>query len=312
MKKLSVVVPLFNEQDGVDELIGRLSAVLDTIHGWHAEIIVVDDGSTDATVARLYTLQQQEKRLIVVALSRNFGHQAAVTAGLDHATGDAVVVMDGDLQDPPECIPALLHKHEEGFDVVYAVRRKRKEGVLKRFAYYLFYRVLHRLSRQVPIPQDAGDFALMSRRVVLAMAAMPERNRFVRGLRAWVGFSQIGVSYERDARYAGTPKYSFTKLLRLAYDGIFSFSYVPITIVSIVGIVSSFVAFCGIGIVLYFRFVDGREVPGFAATAVIILFFAGLQLMALGAFGEYIRRIYDEVKQRPHYVVRGVRRFNVK
>jgi polyisoprenyl-phosphate glycosyltransferase len=194
--------------------------------------------------------------------------------------------------------------HEEGFDVVYAVRAKRREGVLKRMAYSLFYRVLRFSSNHVSMPRDSGDFALVSRRVADVMRSMPERNRFVRGLRAWAGFSQTGVPYERDARRAGKTKYSLRKLIRLAYDGIFSFSYVPITVVTIIGFLTAVLAFLGVLAVLYFRLTEGREVPGFAATATIILFFGGVQLMALGVLGEYIRRIYDEVKQRPHYVVR--------
>lgn len=306
MKKLSVVAPVFNEQETVEELVSRIFDTFKNLKGWEGDIVIVDDGSRDETFLKLTDLSNKNPNLSVVSFSRNFGHQAAVTAGIDHAKGDVIIVMDGDLQDPPELIPELLQKHEEGFDVVYAVRTKRKEGILKRSAYSIFYRILKLFSNHVPMPRDAGDFSLISRRVAEVMKSMPERNRFVRGLRAWAGFSQVGILYQRDQRYGGKPKYSFLKLLRLAYDGIFSFSYVPITLVTIAGFISSFISFVGIVYVLYFRFVEGREVPGFAALAIFVLFFGGVQLMALGILGEYIRRVYDEVKQRPHYVVRQV------
>lgn len=306
MKKLSVVAPVFNEEELVEELVSRISKTLKTLKEWEGNIVIVDDGSNDDTFLKLTTLSKQAPNLSVVSLSRNFGHQAAVTAGIDHAKGDAIVVMDGDLQDPPELIPNLLEKHEEGFDVVYAIRAKRKEGFLKRGAYSLFYRILRLFSNHVPMPKDAGDFSLISVRVADVIRRMPERNRFVRGLRAWAGFSQVGIPYQRERRYAGKPKYSFLKLMRLAYDGIFSFSYVPITIVTIIGFVSSLAAFVGIATVLYFRITQGREIPGFASLAIFILFFGGVQLVGLGVLGEYIRRMYDEVKQRPHYVVKSV------
>ncbi len=306
MKKVSVVAPVFNEEETVVELVSRISNALKALKGWEGDIVIVDDGSRDGTLAHLTQLSLENPKLSVVSFSRNFGHQAAVTAGIDYAEGDAIVVMDGDLQDPPELIPELLQKHEEGFDVVYAVRAKRKEGFLKRGAYSIFYRIFRLFSNHVLMPRDAGDFSLISRRVAEVMKRMPERNRFVRGLRAWAGFSQVGISYQRDHRYAGKPKYSFLKLLRLAYDGIFSFSYVPITLVTVAGFVSAILSFIGIVYVLYFRITEGREVPGFATLAIFILFLGGLQLMALGVLGEYIRRMYDEVKQRPHYVVRTI------
>jgi dolichol-phosphate mannosyltransferase len=303
MKKLSVVVPLYNEEQVLPELVVRLSDALSATNVAY-EIVFVDDGSSDGTVSILADTAKDDTRIKVVALSRNFGHQAAVSAGIDAVDGDAVVVMDGDLQDPPELIHDFLEKFREGFDVVYAIRRARKEVWWKRAGYNLFYRILSTFaSGGVAIPRDAGDFSLMSRRVVDIIRAMPERNRYVRGLRAWAGFRQIGIPYNRDARYAGKTKYSLWKLVRFAYDGLFAFSYVPIMIVNAIGFLSSAVAFVGIIAVLYFKLFSTRDVPGFTATAVFILFFSGIQLIALGVLGEYMRRMYDEVKARPLYII---------
>jgi dolichol-phosphate mannosyltransferase len=297
---ISVIVPIYNEGEVVLELYRRLQAVL-AEHTY--EIIFIDDGSAPAPRA-LAQLATEDRQVKVLTLSRNFGHQSAVSAGLDHAQGDVVIVMDGDLQDPPEVIPAFLEKFKEGYDVVYGVRKKRKEVFWKRAAYFLFYRLL-RAGSHTSIPLDSGDFGLLSRRAANALStrAMPEHNRYIRGLRAWVGFNQAGVPYERAARAAGSSKFTLEKLFTLAYDGAFSFSHTPIKLMISGGFMLSLVAFVGIIVVLYRRLVE-TPVEGFTSTAILILFFSGTQLLCLGILGEYIRRISDEVKNRPHYVIK--------
>jgi len=296
---ISVVVPLFNEGENLRELISRLDAALE---GRHYEFMLVDDGSSDDTREQLAKLANRRPEIKVLSLSRNFGHQAAITAGLEHASGDAVVVMDGDLQDPPEAIPGLISRWFEGYDVVYAVRRNRKEGPLKRAAYSGFYRLLKRLS-YLDIPLDSGDFALMDRRVVDLLNHLPERNRFVRGIRSWVGFRQVGMEVEREARAAGDPKYTVKMLRRLAFDGIISFSHAPLRIFSSLGLVFSVGSFLSILVVLWIRLFTDMSVPGFASTATLILLLGGVQLLGIGILGEYIARIFDEVKNRPNYIV---------
>ncbi len=239
----------------------------------------------------------------MISFSRNFGHQVAISAGLEHTTGDAVMIIDGDLQDPPEVLPQFIAKWKEGYDVVYAVRTKRKENILKRAAYAAFYRLLNQLS-YLDVPLDSGDFCLMDKRVVEAMRRLPERKRFVRGLRTWVGFRQAGLAYERDRRFAGEPKYTFTKLLGLAYDGIFSISTTPLRIAVYAGFVLAALAFLGGLLVIYDKLVNGIAIAGWSSTIVIITFLGGVILATLGMIGEYVSRIYDEVKSRPLYVVR--------
>lgn len=302
MTDISVVVPLYNEEENFPELTNRLFSTLEKL-GLSYEVIFVDDGSHDSTAELIVSYAEKNKNTKALIFSRNFGHQSAVTAGIEHSTGNAVVIIDGDLQDPPEFIKNLYKKHLEGFDVVYAVRQKRKESFWKRMSYLVFYRVINRLVSDVHLPTDSGDFSLISQNIVKVMRSMPEHNRYVRGLRSWAGFKQTGLVYERDARFAGESKYSFFKLAKLGYDGIFSFSYVPITFVKMVGFLFSVVSFFGILIVLYFRLFTAHQIPGFASLAIMILFLGGVQLFSLGVLGEYIRRIYDEAKSRPLFVI---------
>jgi dolichol-phosphate mannosyltransferase len=298
---VSVVVPVFNEEATLDALVARLERALEGA-GLDYEVVFVNDGSRDRSAEMLRAHHARNPRLKCIMLSRNFGHQVAVTCGLDHAQGDAVIVMDGDLQDPPEVLPGLIARWRDGFDVVYAVRRRRKEGWAKVLAYKAFYWVLHRVS-YLDIPLDSGDFSLMDRRVVDLLAAMPERNRFVRGLRTWVGLRQTGFEYERDARYAGESKYSLTKLLRLAFDGLVSYSFAPLRLVSNLGMLVSLSALLYMVYLLAARLFGDLTIQGWTSTVVIVLFLGGIQLLSLGIIGEYIGRIFDEVKQRPQYVI---------
>jgi dolichol-phosphate mannosyltransferase len=265
--------------------------------------LFVDDASIDRTPHMLHEMAAADQRIKVLRFSRNFGHQSAVTAGIDYAQGDAVVLLDGDLQDPPELITAFVQKWREGYDVIYGIRKKRKEWWGKRLAYYLFYRLLRASAEGVEMPVDAGDFSLISRRALDVVKSLPERNRFVRGLRTWVGFRQMGIPYERHERYAGKPKYTFLRLLRLAYDGLFSFSSVPLHLITLLGVIVSVASFLAILVVLYFRLFTNLSIPGFASLATITLFLGGIQLLSLGVIGEYIGRIYEETKHRPDYVI---------
>lgn len=300
--RLSVAIPLLNEEAVLPELLRRVLAVLDTLPGGPHELVVVDDGSTDATPSILAVAAAGDDRIRVVCLSRNFGHQAAITAALDYARGDLIVVMDGDLQDQPEEIPRFLARHAEGFDVVYAQRAVRSEAWPLRAAYYLFYRIFARLSR-IAVPLDAGDFALMTRRVVVAMQAAPERNRYLRGLRAWVGFRQIGVPVARASRQGGTSKYSLLALCRLALDGVFAFSTLPIRAAMAAGAVAVGIATLFAAYAVYARIFLGRSPAGFTSLILVITFLAGVNLFFLGVVGEYVGRVYAETKQRPLYVV---------
>ncbi len=299
---LSVVIPVYNESETLPELRRRLAAVLDELT-LDAEVILVDDGSSDGSAEVVRSFARDDDRFKLVELSRNFGHQAAFYAGLCHAAGDAVVLMDGDLQDPPELIPDLLEDWREGHDVVYAVRRNRKEGRLKRAAYAAYYRLLEKIA-YIPIPTDTGDFSLISRRVADLIRQMPERNKFLRGLRSWVGFRQKRHEYDRDPRYAGEPKYTFRKLFKLALDGLVAYSYVPLRLFYVAGAVVSAASFLLAAVYFFQRVFTDQYVPqGFTTLAILILFIGGVQLLALGLVGEYLGRIYDEVKRRPEYVV---------
>jgi dolichol-phosphate mannosyltransferase len=309
MPTLSVVAPLFNEEGNVAELVRRLRASADGAPGIDAyELVLVDDGSTDRTAELLLAQAAIDPRIVVVRLSRNFGHQLAATAGLDIARGDAVVLIDADLQDPPELIPALVERWLAGFDVVYAVRRSRKgESAFKLWTAGMFYRVTRRLTK-VSIPVDTGDFRLMSRRVVDALKAIRERHRFIRGLVSWVGYPQTAVEYDRDARFSGITKYPFSKMLRFAIDGITSFSDVPLRFASYFGFVVSAVAFI-VGIVeILIRLFTGYNLPGYTSLIFAVLFLGGVQLIGIGILGEYIGRIYEEIKARPLYLLAGVDR----
>ena len=307
LPRISVAIPLHNESGGVAELLSRLGAVLDSIPGGPHEIVLVDDGSRDDTLAKIRAAAKTEPRLVVVALSRNFGHQVALTAALDHVSGDIIVAMDGDLQDRPEAIPVLLAKHREGYDVVYARRAKRKEGLMLRASYFLFYRVLAWLS-DIRLPLDAGDFALMTRRVVDQMRASPEHHRYLRGLRGWVGFRQTGIDVERDERFAGTTNYGPIKLLKLASDGILSFSVVPLRAATLLGAFAVAMSAAFSLYTLYAKLVLDRTPAGFTSLMLFMSFLAGVQLFFLGIIGEYIGRIYQEAKRRPLYVVESVTR----
>jgi dolichol-phosphate mannosyltransferase len=299
--RLSVAAPVYNEVETLPELVRRLDLVLDALPGAPHEIVIVDDGSTDGTRELLLSGVQSSHRLVGVALSRNFGHQAALSAALDHATGDAVVLMDGDLQDAPEEIPAFVARFLDGYDVVYAQRTSRKEGLLHRAAYALAYRLIAGLS-SVKLPLDAGDFGLMSRRVVDRIREAPERQRYLRGLRAWVGFRQIGVPVHRAERTAGYSKYSWSKLFGLAFDGLFSFSVAPLRAAAILGFIaialSSLFALYSVIARLFFD----RSPQGFTALIVVMTFLSGMNLLFLGLVGEYLGRVYEEVKRRPLYV----------
>ncbi len=308
MSLISVVVPLYNEEGNVAELVGRITGVMDRIALADSyEIVAVNDGSRDGTLAALRALALVYPSLVVVDLSRNFGHQIAATAGLDNARGDAVVLMDGDLQDPPELIAAFLAKWREGYDVVYATRKTRKgESFFKLLTARMFYRTIRRLTN-VSIPVDTGDFRLMSRRVVDALGQTREKHRFLRGLVSWVGYKQIGVEYEREARLTGETKYAFSKMLRFAVDGITSFSEIPLRFATYLGFFVSAFAFVYAVVVLVLK-VLGLNEPGYTSIMVVILFMGGVQLVTIGIAGEYLGRIYDQVKARPLYLLSSVER----
>ncbi len=309
MKKISVVVPCYNEEQVLPELFKRITKAAIT---WNLDwdVVCIDDGSTDSTYDFLRSQHKKDKRWKLVSLSRNFGHQAAITCGLNYATGDAVIILDADLQDPPEVLKDFIKKWRQGYEVVYAVRTQRKESSFKKLGYWLFYRFLQKIS-QIQIPLDSGDFCLMDRKVVNVLNQMPEQNRFVRGLRAWAGFKQIGVVYERKPRFAGDSKYPFKKLLKLAMDGVLSFSAVPLTLASYFGLWISAIAFLGIIFTLaqrifedFFQSIGIGPVPGYATTVIAVLFLGGVQLVFLGIIGYYLSRIYDEVKRRPQWVIK--------
>ena len=306
---ISVVVPALNEQETIAELHRRVTQAAEQWNEDH-ELLVVDDGSTDGTLAILESLAASDSRLKVVSLTRNFGHQAAVTAGLHHARGGIVCVLDADLQDPPEEILPFINRVRSGMDVVYAVRRKRKEGVFKRVSYFLYYRILRRVAT-LDIPLDAGDFCVMNANVVHAINSLPERNRFVRGLRTWVGFRQEGLAYERSARYAGEPKYTFFRLLRLATDGIVNFSYRPLQLIMLLGMTVGVMAFL-LGMLVLIQYLgdytiagyNPRQSRGWTSLVLTLLFSSAVQLFCLGILGEYLGRLFEESKRRPIYLVR--------
>jgi len=301
---ISVVVPIYNEVETIPELMVRLDQALTDV-GEH-EIVLVDDGSQDGSWPALIAHAGRNPRLRLLRLSRNFGHQVAISAGIDAARGDAVVTMDGDLQDPPEVIPELVAKWREGYDVVYAVRTHREgETRFKLWTASLFYRLIRRMT-PISIPEQAGDFRLLSRRAADAFARMPERARFIRGMTSWIGFRQAGVPYRREARGAGSTKYPVRRMLHFAIDAITSFSTTPIRFVTAVGSIS--VVFClgYLGWTLYVRLFTDSAVQGWASVIVLVLLLGGLQLVSLGIIGSYVARIFEEVKQRPLYLVEEV------
>jgi len=302
-KLLSVVVPCFNEEEVLPATHARLTGVLRTLADFDYEILYVDDGSRDRTGEMLRELQASDSRVRVLRLSRNFGHQVAVTAGLDAAEGDAVVMIDADLQDPPEVIPEMLTRWKDGCDVAYAQRRRRAgEPPLRLWMIRLFYRLFRHVTN-INMPMDSGDFRLMDRRVVQAIRQMPEQDRFLRGMVSWLGFRQVAVPYDRAARAAGESKYPFSKLLRLACDGIFSFSLLPLRLVMLLGFLGSGTALLGIFYAAVARLCTGQWVSGWASLFLAILFLGGSQLICMGVIGEYVGRIYRESKQRPLYLL---------
>ena len=305
----SFLVPLYNEEETLPELVRRLSSIANQLDA-STEIVLVNDGSRDNSVALLRQLQQQDSRICYISLARNFGHQIAVTAGLHFVRGDVVVILDADLQDPPELIPEMILQWRSGFQVVYAQRRARaKESVWKRGFAFVFYRVLARLS-DVEIPIDTGDFCLLDRSVVDVLNRMPERTRYLRGLRSWVGFRQVAVTFDRDPRFAGDVKYTFRKSFKLAISGIVSFSQVPLRLAMYVGLFAAFVALLMALLILYWRiFVPNSPLAGFTMILVAIFFLGAVQLVSIGILGEYIGRIYEEVKGRPLYTVAEVSGF---
>jgi len=302
--RVSLAIPIYNEEAVVPELVRRTSAVLDSLPGGPHEIVFVNDGSSDGTLGMLEAAAERDPRLVVVELSRNFGHQTALAAALDQVSGDVVILMDGDLHDPPEAVPILVDHYRQGYDVVYVQRVNRKESWWLRMCYYIFYRLMATLS-SIELPLDSGDFGLMSRRVVDEIRRMPEHHRYLRGLRTWVGFRQIGIPIERAARQAGRTKYSPLKLLKLASDGIFAFSIVPLRAAAILGTLAIACSFLYALYSLYAKFWL-HSPQGFTALILAITFLSGVNLFFLGIIGEYVGRVYEEAKARPHYVVRRV------
>lgn len=298
---ITVVIPVFDEQECIKLLLERVSAAL--APHWSYEIMVVDDGSCDKTPDIVEKIAGADSRIKLLRFSRNFGHQAAITAGLNAARGAAVVIIDGDLQDPPELIPSLVDEWRKGFKVVYAVRQSRKEGIAKRAAYRAFY-VLMRSIVPFPIPLDSGDFSLIDREVLEHINKMPERTRFVRGLRAWVGFRQIGIPYDREERAHGSPKYTLGKLFGLGKNGIMTFSGLPLRIAFVLGISLAFSAvISSFGLVFLKTFFKIEAPLGWTSLAVGFLFFSGLQFMFLGIIGEYLSLVLEETQQRPNYII---------
>jgi dolichol-phosphate mannosyltransferase len=304
-RRVSVAIALHNEEAVFSELHRRLAATFDALPGGPHEMVFVDDGSSDRTFELVSEAAVADPRVVGVRLSRNFGHQAALTAALETVTGDVVVVMDGDLQDRPEEIPTFLAEHERGFDVVYAQRVRRKESLPLRAAYFTFYRLMSRLS-EVKVPVDSGDFALLSRRVVDQLNLLPERHRYIRGLRTWVGFPQTGIPVERDARAGGEPSYTLRKLFRLAFDGVFAFSVTPLRAAWLLGACAAAAAALYALYAIFQRLFLDTSPQGFTALIVAIVFFSGIQLLFLGLIGEYLGRVYDEAKGRPHFIVTEV------
>jgi dolichol-phosphate mannosyltransferase len=302
---ISLVVPVFNESEVIGTFYDRASGVLGGIPDFDYEIVFVDDGSRDDSYRQLVTFAGRDPRVRVVKFSRNFGHQIAITAGLDHAHGDCVVVIDADLQDPPEVIPSMVDRWREGFDVVYGVRAEREgERAMKLITASAFYRLLNRLT-SLQIPADVGDFRLMSRRAVNELQQLREKDRFVRGLVSWIGFNQTGVVYNRDKRYAGETKYPYRKMIKFAFDGITSFSTAPLKLATWSGYGASALAFLYLASV-FIQWVFGVTIQGWATIMVALLFLGGVQLICLGILGEYLGRIFNEVKRRPMYVVEQV------
>lgn len=298
----SVIAPVYNEKEILPELVARVQEVMDTT-GDSWELVFVDDGSTDGSTDVIRVFGEQDKHIRPVIFARNFGHQLAVTAGLDYSRGQAVVIIDADLQDPPEVILDLIEKWREGYEVVYAVRAEREgESWFKLFTASLFYRIIYRIT-DVDIPMDTGDFRLLDRKVVDVIRQMRERHRFLRGMSVWVGFRQIGIEYRRSARYAGETKYPFKRMFKFALDAITSFSFFPLQVATYLGFISAGLSILAIPIVIAMRLAGSQAFFGQATTLIAVLFLGGVQLISLGILGEYIGRLYDEAKGRPLYIV---------
>jgi len=303
MIRFSVVVPVYNEEETVPVLYQRLEKVLSELQESY-EIVFVNDGSRDNTMNAIKNISSKNPSVKAIELSRNFGLQIAYSAGIDHASGKAVIVMDGDLQDPPELIPQLIAKWKEGYDVVYTIKTKRKENVLKRFAFAAFYRILKAVSA-VEMPLDSGSFSIMDRKVIEIFRSLPERNRLLSGIRAWVGFRQTGIEYERAVRYSGVPRQTLIRLFKMAADELFSFSTVPIRVATVLGLLTSGLALVSIIVVIILRlFTNLILVLGWTSLIIAIMFLGGVQLVFIGILGEYICRIFEEVKNRPLYLVK--------
>ena len=303
MPKYSLIIPIYNEEETIPELYRRVSDVMDSLDD-SVELILINDGSGDRSLKLMRELQERDARVCYISFARNFGHQAAVTAGLNFARGQVIVVLDADLQDPPELIPKMIESWQAGYHVVYAQRTKRKkESWFKRLTAYVFYRLLRRLA-DVDIPADTGDFCLMDRQVVDLLNSMPERNRYIRGLRAWIGFRQTAVKFERDPRFAGEVKYTFKKSLALAVNSLVSFSKIPLRISTYLGLFSALIALLMALLVLYWRLQQpDSPVTGLATILIAVFFLGSVQLISIGILGEYIGRIYEEVKGRPAYTI---------
>ncbi|WP_430012837.1 glycosyltransferase family 2 protein [Microcystis ichthyoblabe FBCC-A1114] len=303
MPKYSLIIPIYNEEETIPELYRRVSAVMDSLDD-SVELILINDGSRDCSLNLMRELQERDARVCYISFARNFGHQAAVTAGLNFARGQVIVVLDADLQDPPELIPKMIESWQAGYHVVYAQRTKRKkESWFKRLTAYVFYRLLRQLA-DVDIPADTGDFCLMDRQVVEVLNSMPERNRYIRGLRAWIGFRQTAVKFERDPRFAGEVKYTFKKSLALAVNSLVSFSKIPLRISTYLGLFSALIALLMALLVLYWRLQQpDSPVTGLATILIAVFFLGSVQLISIGILGEYVGRIYEEVKGRPAYTI---------
>ena len=310
MPTYSLVIPIYNEESTIPALYQRVSAVMDGLAD-SSELILINDGSSDRTLELLRALHDRDDRVVYLSLARNFGHQIAITAGLNYVRGKAIIVLDGDLQDPPELIPDLVGLWHQGYHVVYAQRTKRPhENWFKRFCAYGFYRLLKQLAN-VDIPTDTGDFCLMDRQIVNLLNQMPERNRYLRGLRAWVGFNQIAIKFDRDPRFAGEVKYTFAHSLALGTNGLVSFSTIPLRLSTYLGLFSAVVAIIMAILVFYWRiFTPNSTLTGFATIAIAIFFLGAVQLISIGILGEYIGRIYEEVKKRPLYTIAELGRRN--
>lgn len=304
MKKVSVVIPMYYEEEVANECYKKMTEVLSNIKGYEYEIICVNDGSKDKTLEILEKIALKDKRVKIISFARNFGHQCAVTAGLKYVTGDAIVIIDADLQDPPELIPEMLKLWEEGNEVVYGKRKTRDgESAFKLFTAKMFYKTLNALS-DVDIPKDTGDFRLVDKKVVDVMNSLPEHNKFLRGLWGWIGFKQVPYEYERKERFAGKTKYPLKKMLKLASDGIIGFSNKPLKMVGGLGFISIFLSFIILVYsILSYVFKWNNLISGWASIMVAITFFAGVQLLSIWVISEYIGRIYDETKQRPQYII---------